>query len=146
MKYLLNIEIQEDLIVVCRLMNVLRRKGAQPITLAMSRTPEGYCLMTLAEIKETDAEHLFHFIRRAEGVQHAAYYRHDASEPASYVLLETSGTLGDVSAFARQLPGSRLVLSGHGSAVWEVPSGAAESPAGAIPFTMVRSTRAEAAQ
>lgn len=146
MKYLLNIETQEDLIVVCRLMNVLRRKGARPVNLAMSSTPEGYALMMLAEIKETEAEHLFHFIRRAEGVRHAAYYRHDASEPASYVLLETPGDLGDVSVFERQLPGSRRVLSGHGAAVWEVPSGGTESPAGAIPFVLVRSTRAEAAQ
>lgn len=145
MKYLITIEMEEDLIVVCRLMNVLRRKGARPDTLAMARRAEGYALMMLAEIKEAEADHLFHFIRRAEGVHHVSYYQHDVTEPASYVLVESSGELAGVSEFARQLPGARLVFSGHGATLLEVPAGESV-PAGSIPFARVRSTRDEVNQ
>lgn len=145
MKYLLTIETLDDVIVICRLLNMLRRKGARVLTLVMSLTPEGYCLMALAEIKESQAEHLFHFLRRAEGVRHVTYYRHETGAAAAYILVDGEGGSIDAARWAERLPGAKLIFSGHGKAFLEAPTGGIAHPPGALPFARVRSTRNEAA-
>ncbi|MGH9396485.1 MAG: hypothetical protein ACRD18_06500 [Terriglobia bacterium] len=144
MKYLLTIETQDDLIVVCRLLNMLRRKGARLLTLVMSLTPEGYCLMALAEIKASEAEHMFHFLRRAEGVRHVTYYRHETEGAAAFILVDGEGESMDAARWATLLPGAKLIFSDHGKAFLEAPASGTAHPPGALPFARVRSTRSEA--
>jgi acetolactate synthase regulatory subunit len=71
-KYLLNIEMQDDLIVVCRLVNIFRRKGVRVLQLTMSLTPEGYALEAFVEAQESGVENFYHFLRRTEGVRRVA--------------------------------------------------------------------------
>ncbi|MGH9450239.1 MAG: hypothetical protein ACRD11_06805 [Terriglobia bacterium] len=145
MKYLLTIETRDDLIVVCRLLNMLRRKGARVLMLVMSLAPDGYCLMALAEIKESEAEHLFHFLRRAEGVRHVTYYRHEIESEAAFVLVDGQGESTDAARWATLLPGAKVIFSAHGKTFLEAPSNGAAHPPGAMPFARVRSTRSDAA-
>ncbi|MDE3181623.1 MAG: hypothetical protein KGM47_18410 [Acidobacteriota bacterium] len=143
MKYLLHIETRDDLIIVCRLLNILRRKGARVEALLMSLTPEGYSLMALAQFQNADAEHMFHFLRRAEGVLHVTYYHHDTEGAAAFVLVDERAGGAEGPGHAPLAPGAKLVFSGHGKSFWEVPGGTGKHPPGALPFSRVRSTRGE---
>jgi hypothetical protein len=68
MQRLFTIETEEDLIVICRIVNIFRRKGARLIKLVMSSTPAGFRLAVVFEAAEAEIEHLFNFVRRTEGV------------------------------------------------------------------------------
>jgi hypothetical protein len=78
MQQLFTIDTEGDLIVVCRLINVFRRKGVSLTKLAMSATQDGFRLAVLFEAKQSDIEHLFNFVRRTEGVN-----RLDSQETSS---------------------------------------------------------------
>jgi hypothetical protein len=70
MQRLLTIDTESELIVICRLVNIFRRKGVKLTKLVMSTTPEGFRVAVLLEAAETEIHHLFNFIRRTEGVSH----------------------------------------------------------------------------
>lgn len=148
MRYLLTIDVKDDLIVVCRLLNVLRRKGVRLETLTMALTGEGYGLTALLNTPDAELDHLYHFLRRTEGVEHVAYYRpsseggeESSKEPASFVLVE-----GDADAQRRiqaELPGAQVVFAGHGRTLLEAghtAAGLARLP-GVHSFARVRTTR-----
>ncbi|MGH9406298.1 MAG: hypothetical protein ACRD3D_10745 [Terriglobia bacterium] len=145
MKHLVTIETEGDLIVVCRLLNVLRRKGVELRTLVLSLGSEGYTMMALIDAPESDAEHLYHFLRRTEGVFHVTSYRHQASGTAAFVFVEGDAESRDVARVAALLPGSKLVFASDGKALFE--SAHSIAPAldypGVLPFARVRTTRPE---
>lgn len=143
MKVLISIETQEDLIVVCRLMNILRRKGVHVLTFAMSSVGGGYALTVLLETADPDMDHLFHFLRRTEGVRHVAYYRQHETERASFVLMDGEADARDAARIAALLPGAKLVFAGHGKALLETSGLAPSAQPGVLPFTQVRTTRGE---
>jgi hypothetical protein len=72
MQRLFTIDTEGDLVVVCRLVNIFRRKGAKLANLVVSSTPEGFHIAALVEVAENEFEHFFNFIRRTEGVGHVA--------------------------------------------------------------------------
>jgi hypothetical protein len=72
MQRLFTIDTEGDLIVICRLINIFRRKGVKLTKLVMSSAPEGFRLAVLFEAAEAESEHLFNFLRRTEGVSHLA--------------------------------------------------------------------------
>lgn len=143
MRYLLTIDAQDDLIVVCRLLNVLRRKGLRLQTLTMALTSEGYGLTVLLETPDAELDHLYHFLRRSEGVRHVAYYRQSSDEPASFVLVEGDGGAEHAARIQAQLPGAHIVFGGHGRTLFEANHSAAEISRlpGVHSFARVRTTR-----
>ena len=146
MKHLLTIETRGDLIVVCRLFNVLRRKGVRLLTLVMSLAAEGYTLMALIEVSEANAEHLYHFLRRTEGVLHVTIYQNQTSEAATFVFVDGDTESHQAASVAKLLPGSKLVFASHGKALLEAHHsvGPVLNQPGVLPFACVRTTRRDA--
>ena len=144
MKWIFAIEAENDLIVICRLMNALRRKALAPSSFAMSRSAEQYSVTLMAELPESEAEHYFNFFRRTEGVQHVTYYRHSSEAPASLVYVDMEAPALNLSRSAELFPGSRLVFASHGKALLQVPadfSSGRLAGHNAIPFAQVKTTR-----
>lgn len=144
LKWLFAIETEDDLIVICRLMNIFRRKGIKPLSLAMSRSPEKYGVIMMVELPESEAEHHFNFLRRTEGVRHVTYYRHNPDRPASFIYVNLETPSLELSRWSQLFPGSRLILASHGMALLEVSANFALSPAPEhefLPFARVKTTR-----
>ena len=150
MKWLLALETEKDLIVACRLVNIFRRKGPKVDSLAISSGAENNGMMAVLETAEADIEHMFHFLRRMDGVQHVSYYRHQASDNASFVFVDAGAVSDPISAerFAEIFPGARLIFASLGKFLLEVPGAAMGRPAlpesgtpEVLPFTCVRTTR-----
>ena len=148
MKYIMTLETADDLIVVCRLLNIFRRKGVRLHTLVLSLAAEASCLMVILEMPEHDVEHMFHFLRRTEGIRHVTYYRHQLSGPASFVFIDGHEESPCVQGFGA---GSRLIFASHGKALMEIPAGSAPqtvslafSGANMFPFARVRTTHDQA--
>jgi hypothetical protein len=85
MQRLFTIDTESDLIVICRLVNIFRRKGVKLDKLEMSSTREGFRVAALVEAAETEIEHLFNFIRRTEGVRQLSSQETTARESLSPV-------------------------------------------------------------
>lgn len=147
MKWLFTIETENDLIVICRLMNIFRRKGVKLVTLTMASAPESYSLAVVVEAQEGDAEHDFHFLRRTEGVKHVTAYRHETSQPASFVFVDAESGSPEAARWPELFPGSKVIFASHGKALFEVSSQAAPRPGDSgrfYPFARIRSTRSSA--
>ena len=78
MQWLLQLETERDPISTCRLMNIFRRKGVSVLRLELESGPASLSILALVETKESDVPHLFHFLRRTEGVREVTCYRHEA--------------------------------------------------------------------
>lgn len=152
MQWLMAIETNDDPITGCRLMNFFRRKNVQIVTLAMTARAAGYSIMALVETPESEVEHLFNFLRRAEGVRHVAYYRHQPAGDASFVFIDSEAGSSSFDRFLKSFPESRLVFASDGKYLLEVP--AEKLPRSAalglgqpefLPFACVRTTRSAAA-
>jgi hypothetical protein len=72
MQRVFTIDTEGDLIVICRLMNIFRRKGVKLIKWLMSATADGFRVAVLFDAAEAESEHLFNFVRRTEGVNRLA--------------------------------------------------------------------------
>ncbi len=68
MQWLLTLETNSDMISICRLMNIFRRKSLMIATLAMTARPSGFSLMGVVESAEAEMDYLFNFLRQTEGV------------------------------------------------------------------------------
>ncbi len=148
MTWLFTIDIEDDPIVACRLLNIFRRKGLKLRTLAMASADAGFRVAALADAAETDIEHIFNFFRRTDGVLHVAYYRSTTPGAGSFVFVEPEARGVDAAQWPQMFPGARLVFASHGSVLIELPAGAAGPSGlnppgfpGSIPFACVRNTR-----
>jgi hypothetical protein len=77
MRWLLTLETEKDPIATCRLMNIFRRKGVAILKLELASAAAGFSLSALVETRDADVPHLFHFLRRTEGVREVTCYRHE---------------------------------------------------------------------
>jgi len=146
-KWLFVIETEDDLIVICRLMNAFRRKSVKPLSFAMASSPEGYGVIFVVELPESEVEHHFHYFRRTEGVRHVTYYTHSPEAPASFVFVDVKAPSLELSQWPLLFPGSRLIFASHGKALLEVPPDFAHRAAlegGFLPFARVKTTRGAA--
>jgi hypothetical protein len=122
MQWLMALETNGDPITACRLMNIFRRKSVSIVTLTMAARPEGYSLLALVETAETEVEHIFHFLRRTEGVRHITYYRHEPAGDASFVFIDADASTSSVTRFLQSFPESKLVFASHGKYLLEIPA------------------------
>jgi hypothetical protein len=147
MQWLMALEISDDPICTCRLMNVFRRKGVGIVTLAMAARPAGFSLIALVETPEADVEHIFNFLRRSEGVYNVTYYRHEPAGDASFVFIDADEHSSSVSRFLQTFPESKLIFASQGKYLLEIPGDrpvrSAVSDSGAqefLPFARVKTS------
>jgi acetolactate synthase regulatory subunit len=123
MQWLITLDTENDLIVTCRLMNVFRRKGLKIATLAMAARPQRFSMMAVLDSPGADIDHLFHYLRGMEGVEHVSYYQHHASADASFVFVDAGADPLRVSEVLSAFPRSNIVFASHGKYLLEVPAG-----------------------
>jgi hypothetical protein len=120
MQQLFTIDTETDLIVVCRLLNIFRRKGVKVDRLTIVSNPAGFSLVLLFEAAEAEIEHIFNFVRRTEGVNQASCYRHGCSKDSpSFALVDTHSEHLDSASWAEFLPRSPWVFASDGKALAE---------------------------
>jgi hypothetical protein len=146
MEWTLALEIDRDPITPCRLMNTFRRKGVKLSALAMAASQSGFSLTAVAETPEGDIEHLFHFLRRAEGVHHVTCYRHEPSSEACYVFVDAGADHSRATHILGLSPRSKIIFASGGKYLIEVPAeerlpDADFAGPGDLPFVPVMTTR-----
>jgi hypothetical protein len=141
MQWLLALETDNDPISICRLMNTFRRKNVKIVTLSLAATDSGFSLRALVETAESEVEHLYHFLRRTEGVEHVSCYTR-APEPdfepealrsnggVSYIFINAGSDSCGRAGAAESLPGSKVVFADQGKLLLEVPANAHPGSAG----------------
>lgn len=147
MQWLLTLESDRDPIVLCRLMNIFRRKGLEIETMALGTKPEAYSLMALADTTEPEADHIFNFLRRTDGVQHVSFYRHEPSQDAAFIFVDSAETSENFKRIQDAFPEGRVIFASHGKYLVEAPSGASvgtqtgmDAPA-FVPLSRVRTSQ-----
>ncbi len=149
MPWLLALETDPDPIPACRLLNIFRRKGVKIVSLTLTATPAGFSVMAVVETPESEVDHLFHFLRRTEGIQHVTCYRHAPSGETAFLWVDAGPDSPALVKLLESYPGSRLVFAGQGKVLLELPAetrGRAITLAGSgslefLPFARAQSTR-----
>ncbi len=149
MQWLVSLEADPDIILVCRLANILRRKGLSVLTLTLATRPEGLDLLALVESPESEVDHIFNFLRRTVGVRHVTCYRRETAGNASFVFVEQNEQTPSMERVLRSFPEARFVFASGGKYLLEIPAetGSLEAFRGAdrpefLPLTPVKTTRA----
>src|ERR1051326_3625509 len=105
MQWLLTLESDRDPIVLCRLMNIFRRKGLELDTMALGAKPDAYSLMTLVDSPESEVDHIFNFLRRTDGVRGVSFYRHEPSRDATFIFVDSVETSENFKRIQEAFPG-----------------------------------------
>jgi hypothetical protein len=147
MKWLIGLETGSDPITLCRLMNIFRRKGANILTLTVASRAGGFSLMALVETPEAEMDHLFHFLRRTDGVRHVTYYRHEPAGAASFVFIDAEASSPGIERFLESFPQAKLIFASQGKYLLEVPADRRARPAATglgrpefLPFALVKTS------
>ena len=69
MQWLITVETERDMIAICRLINVFRRKGLKIVALTMAAQPNSYSTIAVTESPGVGIDHVFNFLRRMEGIR-----------------------------------------------------------------------------
>ena len=145
MQWTLALEIDQDPITACRLMNIFRRKGVKLSALAMTAGASGFALTAVVETPEGDVEHLFHLLRRMAGVEHATCYQHEPSSKACYIFVDAGADRSRAARILGLSPQSKLIFASGGKYLIELPAeeGAQTGFAGPgeLPYAPVMTTR-----
>ncbi len=122
MQWTLALEIDEDPITACRLMNIFRRKGVKLSALAMVAGESGFSLTAVVETPEGDVKHLFHFLRRTEGVHHATCFQHEPSAKACHIFVDAGADHSRAARILGLSPRSKLIFASGGKYLIELPA------------------------
>ena len=148
MQWLLTLETNSDMISICRLMNIFRRKSVKITTLAVTARLAGFSMMGVVDSPEADIDYLFNFLRRTEGVQHVTCYRHESSPYASFVFIDSEEDNSGVAQLLKVFPEGKLIFASHGKYLLEIPAEKRQSQAlidarepSFLPFACVKTTR-----
>jgi len=113
----------------------------------MAARPEGFSVIVLAETPESAVEHIFNFLRRVEGVEQVAYYRHEPLGDASFVFIDADPDSSSLARFLLGFPESKLIFASHGKYLLEVPGDRKPQPASLrggrqeiLPFARVKTS------
>ncbi len=123
MQWLLTLESDRDAILLCRLMNIFRRKGLEIETMALAAKAESYFLMAVVDTPQADVDHIFNFLRRTDGVQGVTFYQHEPSQAASFIFVESEENPKNIERIQEAFPECKVVFASHGKYLVELPSG-----------------------
>ena len=123
MQWLLTLESDRDPIVLCRLMNIFRRKGLEIGTMALAAKQETYSLMAVVDSPEADVDHIFNFLRRTDGVVGVTFYQHEPTRDASFIFVESAENSENLRRIQKAFPECKVIFASHGKYLVEVPSG-----------------------
>jgi acetolactate synthase regulatory subunit len=123
MQWLLTLESDRDPIVLCRLMNIFRRKGLEIETMALAAKPETYSLMAVVDSPQAEVDHIFNFLRRTDGVVGVTFYQHEPSKDASFIFVESAEESENLKRIQDAFPECEVIFASHGKYLVEVPSG-----------------------
>jgi hypothetical protein len=97
-------------------------------------------------------EHLFHFLRRTEGVRHVTSYRQEASAEASFIFVDAAGSSVTLARLREAFPEAEIIFASGGKFLLEVSNPNRLPPAlpelGAalyVPLVAARTTRSATA-
>jgi len=130
MQWLLALEIDNDPISLCRLMNNFRRKGIRVVALSLAAAGAGFSLTAVVETPEAGVDHLFHFLRRSEGVDHVSCYLPASDqEPdslrsdgqVSYIFVNAGSDSSGNSRVVELFPGGKVIVGSQGKLLLEIP-------------------------
>ena len=149
MKWLIFLEVDPDPIVICRLMNIFRRKELKINSLALASGASVVSFVAIVECAEALMDHMFQFLRTTGGIWEVSCYRHEPSVSAAFVSVNAKDQSNEIAGrFFRAFPGARLVFATGGNYLFEAPSESSNEEvlravAGAevLPFAPVRTTR-----
>ena len=125
MQWLLTLESDRDAILLCRLMNIFRRKGLEIETMALTAKSESYSVMAVVDTPQADVDHIFNFLRSTDGVQGVTFYQHEPSLDASFIFVESAENPDNLKRLQEAFPESKVIFASHGRYLVEVPSGLA---------------------
>lgn len=117
MKWLTALETDGELITLCRLMNIFRRKGISIAALTVNAAPRGFTVLALIETTAPQIEHLRSFLRRTAGVSEVACYRHEAGNAVAF-----HGRGVEPASLREALPAAHATLTGESRylpEIWE---------------------------
>jgi hypothetical protein len=149
MQWLLSLETENDMIPICRLMNVFRRKDLKIVTLAMTNHAAGFSMVAVVDSLEGEVDHFFNFLRRMEGIRHVTCYRHETFPKAAFVFVDSEADDSRLAQVLKTFPGAKLIFATQGKYLLEVPAEKRQNrlsedfadPA-FLPFACVKTTRA----
>jgi acetolactate synthase regulatory subunit len=142
MRWIFALEAEDDPIIPCRLLNVLRRKGVHINTLTMSERTTALSIMAVVDLPEESVAHIFDFLRRMAGIREVTYYRHEPAGNAAFVFVEAAeGT--EARKLLEIFPQAKLIFAAEGKYLVQVGGDAGslgsalEHRAGFLPFVRV---------
>jgi hypothetical protein len=121
MQWLLKFETDRDPIVICRLMNIFRRKGVAIETMALTAGVEGFSGVAVVGTPAAEIDHVFNFLRRTDGVRDVTCYQHEPSSAGSFVFFEADCDQERVRRILEVLPECKIVFAGQGKFLLETP-------------------------
>ena len=134
MQWLLALEMDIDPIAFCRLMNTFRRKSVSLVTLSLTASGSRASMLAVVETPETEVEHLFHFLRRTEGVEQVASYLPstyprsvacegpEADAGSSYVFINAQPESLSPARLSALFPRSNLLFASECRWLLEIPA------------------------
>jgi hypothetical protein len=163
MQWLLALETDNDVITICRLMNNMRRKSIKIVNFSLAASGSGFSVMALVETPANEVDHVFHFMRRTEGVEQVSCYAetgsrelssdHLRNEAGTRFVLLNAGTNGLRAQLTEALAGARVVLAAEEKLLLELPAreetrhafepGASFGGLGATQLACIHTTRAQ---
>lgn len=148
MQWLMTLESERDPIVLCRLVNIFRRKGLEIETMALNAKPESYSLMAVVDTPQSQIDHMFHYLRRTDGVLGVTFYQHEPAQDASFIFVESAEGSENLDRIRKAFPECKVIFASHGKYLVEVPAGlplGAQIPGlnepGFLPLSRVRSNQ-----
>lgn len=148
MQWLVSLEAEPDIILVCRLANIFRRKGLSVLTLTLATRPAALDFLALVESPESELDHIFNYLRRTVGVRHVTCYRQETAGKASFVFIDQDDKTSSVARVVRSFPEAKLIFANQGRYLLEIPAEAdslgislREDRPEFLPLTPVKTTR-----
>ena len=122
MQWLLTLETNNDMIFICRLMNIFRRKGLKITTLAMTARPPGFSLMAVLDRRKPTS--IISSIscggRKAWSTSLATSTNPSAN--ASFVFIDSEEDNSRRRRVLKTFPESKLIFASHGKYLLEIPA------------------------
>lgn len=122
MQWLLKLETDRDPIVICRLMNIFRRKSVAIENMTLAANAESFSCVAVVDTPAAEIDHMFNFLRRTDGVRDVACYQHEPSSTASFIFFDSGSQPEAAARVLAAFPQCKIVFASHGKYLLEIPA------------------------